>query len=645
MKSCPRPLCASLVGLALLLGASRAADSPYAGTWKVTVPNQRFELTFLVVKIDKAGQAVSPVTGLNQYARAEVSDVKGGDKALTFRVAAGRESLLVTAVPPGKDADVMLGSVQVHERVLPAWLRRTTVEELTPANSRRESPGLKDLEEAGKLTGEARRKRIDAVVAAHPPWPARSLALQLRLEEQLRQAKPEEVAATLAEYRDLAGRHGEPVPPSRPTSTCAPAGDRQGRQAVAIEAARQAARQVRPEHPVAVRMAAWLVLADALRVGGQEEGTKPVAEDLLKGAEEFIRAARAPEEVLGRTGSMATLLLGSRAGPVADRGLELARRAVKVVKPDSPVMHRAAAYRLLAAALEARGKADELEALGPTLAKIEDELDAAYEKEFVPFQVERVERRKGGSDRVVLVELFTNSLTPQVVAATVAFDAALKAFPPKDVAFLQYQVILPQADSLVFPDGDLRKAFYAADLEGLPAVFVDGKLTAPLGGARHRGKQSFEVVREAIDKALQAEPGARLELGVTRTGETVTAKAKVTGLTETGAKVRLRFALAEDRVRYDGRSGVRLHHHVVRAFVGGAGGQSLTRAEVTHSASINLAQLRRTLGEYLDGLAKKEGVPSPIKPLDLKKLRVIAWVQDEESKQVLGAAQAAVPAK
>jgi hypothetical protein len=359
----------------------------------------------------------------------------------------------------------------------------------------------------------------------------------------------------------------------------------------------------------------------------------------------MIKGAKNPGETLAATGNLARTLLGSRAAPVAEVGLALARRAVKLVKDDTPVLQRAAAYRLLAAGLKSRGKDDEAEALEPGLAKVEDEVDAAYEKEFIPFKVEKVEKRKGDSDRVVLVELFTNAPTPQVVAATIAFDAARKAYSPKDVVFLQYHIMFPQADSLVFPEGELRKAFYTADLEGLPAVFVDGKLTAPLGGAKHRGQNSYDVVREAIDKALPAEPGAKVALGVSRTGETLTAKAKVTELKETGAKVRLRFALVEERIRYPGTSGVRLHNHVVRAFIGGAGGQQLNRKEVTHSASINLAQLRRTLGEYLDGLAKKDGVQSPIKPLELRRLKVIAWVQDEESKQVLGAAQADVPAK
>ena len=281
----------------------------------------------------------------------------------------------------------------------------------------------------------------------------------------------------------------------------------------------------------------------------------------------------------------------------------------------------------------------------PTVEKLDAEVDQAYLKEIVRFPVEKSKGRKGGGDRVVLVELFTNAPNPQVVAATVAFEGARQAYDPKDVVFLQYHVMFPNPDSLVFPDGEARKAFYAADLEGIPSVFVDGKLTAPLGGAKHRGQASYDIVREAVNKALAAEPGAKLRLGVSRIGETLTAKAKVTDLKETGAKVRLRFALVEDRVRYEGKSGVRLHHHVVRSFVGGAGGQRLDKKEVTHSASINLAQLRRTLGEYLDGLAKKDGVQSPVKPLELKKLKVIAWVQDEESKQVLGAAQADVPAK
>ena len=98
-------------------------------------------------------------------------------------------------------------------------------------------------------------------------------------------------------------------------------------------------------------------------------------------------------------------------------------------------------------------------------------------------------------------------------------------------------------------------------------------------------------------------------------------------------------------MRYTAANGVRLHHDVLRAFLGGDGGFKLEKPEVTQSASVLLTQLRKQLAATMAEGAKKMNLPWPERPLALTRLRVIAWVQDEDSKQVYNAAQADVPAK
>ena len=58
-----------------------------------------------------------------------------------------------------------------------------------------------------------------------------------------------------------------------------------------------------------------------------------------------------------------------------------------------------------------------------------------------------------------------------------------------------------------------------------------------------------------------------------------------------------------------------------------------------------LAQLRKQLADTMAEGAKKVSAPWPQRPLALTRLRVVAWVQDEDSKQVYNAAQADVPAR
>jgi hypothetical protein len=96
--------------------------------------------------------------------------------------------------------------------------------------------------------------------------------------------------------------------------------------------------------------------------------------------------------------------------------------------------------------------------------------------------------------------------------------------------------------------------------------------------------------------------------------------------------------LVEEVARWPGSNGQRLHHHVVRAFLGEGGvkGTPLTEASSNKSASVNLVDLQKALNEYLD----KKNFDADSRPLDLKHLKVVAFVQDEKTKEVMQAAEA-----
>ena len=69
--------------------------------------------------------------------------------------------------PAGKDRDQLLGSIQLGANILPVWMQRTTLTELTQANAVREAAGFKELQEALKLKEPAeKRKKIEAVIQA-----------------------------------------------------------------------------------------------------------------------------------------------------------------------------------------------------------------------------------------------------------------------------------------------------------------------------------------------------------------------------------------------------------------------------------------------------------------------------------------------
>jgi hypothetical protein len=324
--------------------------------------------------------------------------------------------------------------------------------------------------------------------------------------------------------------------------------------------------------------------------------------------------------------------------------LEYARKAVQLVGDDAPPARTAAVLKVLVKALRGAGKADEARAAEARLDKAEGTLDKEFLETAIPFKPAPFDGRKGDSTRVVLVELFTGAQYPPCVAADVAFDAALETFKPSDVVFLEHHLHVPRPDPLTNADTEARSEYYGKEIEGTPTVLIDGKLTAPLGGFRRDCKVSYEALRKAVGKELETAKGADLKLTVRRDGDKLSLEARVSGLKKTGAKVRLRFVLVEDVVRYPGRNGQRLHHHVVRAFPGGARGQALTEQSATKTATVSLAALRKALEDYLTEANKKRPFLDDERPLRLENLKVVAFVQDDEDKSVLQAAQADVSA-
>src|SRR5205085_6147296 len=136
---------------------------------------------------------------------------------------------------------------------------------------------------------------------------------------------------------------------------------------------------------------------------------------------------------------------------------------------------------------------------------------------------------------------------------------------------------------------------------------------------------------------------ARLTLTAARAGEVVTAKAAVANLAKPGPKVRLRMALVESVVRYRGGNGIAYHHCVVRGFFGSPEGVALPGAAAGQEFTLNLESLRQQLAGHLDQFQKaNEGVTFAERPLRLKELRVVAFVQDDATHEVIQAVQAEV---
>jgi hypothetical protein len=308
-----------------------------------------------------------------------------------------------------------------------------------------------------------------------------------------------------------------------------------------------------------------------------------------------------------------------------------ARQAERLLDPKDPGRVEKQVLDTLAKALEKAGKADDAKEVRERIKKIDLSLKPQ------PFA-----GRKGKSDRAVLVELFTGAECPPCVAADMAFDALGKSFKPSEVILLQYHLHIPGPDPLTNPDTEARSRFYKGKIRGTPSIFMDG-LPGPGGGGRaDDAEDKYQDYTGAVEQLLEKASGAKIKLTAERKGEKIDIKAEVSESSQTGPEVRLRVVLVEEAVSYTGGNKLPVHHNVVRAFGDSPDGTILKNKDLTKAMTIDLDEVRKTNKEYLDKYAEKNEFPNKERPMELKKLKVVAFVQNDDDGEVLQAVQVEV---
>ena len=382
------------------------------------------------------------------------------------------------------------------------------------------------------------------------------------------------------------------------------------------------------------------LLADtAVQLMGQATEKKAKIEELRGWADKAFK----PSDAYGVRWQRNVALRLARAVPAqkdyAPVAVEYARKAERLLDPDDDPAVQMVVLDTVAQVLTRADKTDDAKQIIARLAKLEERDYAEYLKKL-PLKPEPFDGRKTKSDRAVLVELFTNLAADTGVAPAVALAVLEKTFKPSEVVILQYGVTVPNpgipADPTFVPETIERLNFYK--LRALPTALVNGKSAGVAPGPLQGARKAYAEFRKAIDPLLDKDAEAKLAVEATRKGNEIAVKANWSDLARTGEGIRLRFMLVENRIRYPSENGLSYHHAVVRAFPGGAKGTALTKKAGDQSVTANLDDIRKKLGEYLDDVK----ISSTDQLLALKNLRVVAIIQDDDSKDVLQAVQVEV---
>jgi hypothetical protein len=315
--------------------------------------------------------------------------------------------------------------------------------------------------------------------------------------------------------------------------------------------------------------------------------------------------------------------------------VDYARKAEKMLDPkeDRPSAQKRT-LDLLAETLRKAKKEDEANEIEARIKKIDTEIKPVL-----------FAGRKEKSERVSLVELFTGAECPPCVAADQAFDALSKTYKPSEVVLLQYHLHIPKPDPLTNPDGLKRAEFYGPAIRGTPTLILNGRPGPGIGGDAFDAAESYDDCRGAIDPTLEKASGASLKAAAVRKGSKITITAEAADVVEPGNKVRLRLALVEETIAYKGGNGVTAYHSVVRALPGGVEGLALKEKTGKQTATVDLDELRKSLKKYLDefgGKDEESAFPNKERPLELKNLRVVAFIQNDQTREVYQAVQVEV---
>ncbi len=378
------------------------------------------------------------------------------------------------------------------------------------------------------------------------------------------------------------------------------------------------------------------IYAQYLSLSDQAEMTEG---DIKKTLNEWFSSAREyGEKWYDQSRSNAVKALKGKKKAAAGVLLDLAQDLDKTLSEETDLETKAEIAAVLSETARTLGKSDLADGVDKRLKGYDVKLDEIYAKKVPPFKPDKVAEKKGA--KPVVMELFTGAQCPPCVAADVGFDALGDTYSHTNVILLQYHLHIPGPDPLTNDDSMARQKYYGSEIGGTPSTFFNGKSDGGGGGSMAGSEGKYKQFRSIIDSGLAASPTATVDLKATRKGDLIeiSAKAKTTGKPGEKAQPKLRMVITEEVVKYIGSNKLRFHHHVVRDMPGGAEGMSLDKAgTLDQSTKVDVKTLRGEIEKYVSDFEKKSTFFGTKPAIDLKKLSVVAFVQDDQTKEILGA--------
>jgi tetratricopeptide (TPR) repeat protein len=264
-------------------------------------------------------------------------------------------------------------------------------------------------------------------------------------------------------------------------------------------------------------------------------------------------------------------------------------------------------------------------------------LDEVYHRVASSFVGEKVAPREtGAGNRIALLELFTGAECPPCVAADLATGGLEATYERSEVIVLRYHEHIPGPDPLANDITQARFGLYEG--QGTPTLILNGIQLPNAGGYVEQTPEVYKELRKLVTPILEEKSDYSIELSATASEGKVSIRAKATAGEAISDSARLVLVLTEDKVPFLAGNGIRSHEMIVRSMPAGVEGQQPADGKLEFSKDVDLAKLRASLNDSLARFEKESGINFNRKPMDLKKLHLVAFVQDAKSKAVLQAA-------
>ncbi len=267
-------------------------------------------------------------------------------------------------------------------------------------------------------------------------------------------------------------------------------------------------------------------------------------------------------------------------------------------------------------------------------AAFEKYLDESYEKEVFSFvgEEDRQEQELRPDRRVPLLELFTGAMCPPCVAGDLALGGIEQIFPAPEAIIVRYHQHIPGPDPLTNAAGESRFSYYGG--RGTPALFINGKAWESVGGYVIHADQHYQQLKQHVGSLINQVSLITLQLDAALEGDELVIKAEANPLSKDRKNLKLRLLLVEPLVHYAAPNGIRLHEMVVRDVPGGSG-VAAQDGKATQELRVSLPDLQAGLQKEMQTFQEERNYKFDQIPASTNALRVIAFVQDDTSKEIL----------